>query len=136
MQADFAITILYVADLARAAVFYDSVFGFPKTVDVPVYVEYQLNAGARLGLMPQGNTTQFLGDGLGSRTPTDGCPRAEIYLRSGDVEDAVRRLEKAGAVCASPLAERDWGDRAAYFLDLDGYIIAVAQELPTSQASQ
>jgi hypothetical protein len=29
----------------------------------------------------------------------------------------------------SPLAPRDWGDRAAYFMDHDGYVIAVAQRM-------
>lgn len=50
------LTILYVADLARARAFYNAAFGFHTTVDVPVYVEYLFNAGARLGLMPQGST--------------------------------------------------------------------------------
>ena len=74
------LTILYVADLARARAFYDGAFGFRTTVDVPVYVEYRINAGARLGLMPQGNTHHFLGEKLGRKKPRDGCPRGEIYL--------------------------------------------------------
>lgn len=60
------LTILYVTDLARARAFYDAAFGFRTTVDVPVYVEYRVNAGARLGLMHQGNTRHFLGDKLGT----------------------------------------------------------------------
>jgi hypothetical protein len=59
------LTILYVADLACARTYYDAAFGFCTTVDVPVYVEYRVNAGARLGLMPQGNTRHFLGEKLG-----------------------------------------------------------------------
>lgn len=129
MPADLALTILYVADLAKAAAFYDTVFGFEKTVDVPVYVEYRLNAGARLGLMPQGNTRHFLGDTLGARKPADGCPRAELYLHVAELETVIKRLHAAGAQCTSPLAPRDWGDRAAYFMDLDGYVIAVAERL-------
>jgi uncharacterized glyoxalase superfamily protein PhnB len=129
MSAELALTILYVADLSKAAAFYDAVFGFEKTVDLPVYVEYRLNAGARLGLMPQGNTRHFLGEQLGARKPSDGCPRAELYLHVADLEAVIERLQKAGATCTSPLAPRDWGDRAAYFMDLDGYVIAVAERL-------
>jgi catechol 2,3-dioxygenase-like lactoylglutathione lyase family enzyme len=125
-SADIALTILYVAELPRATAFFDAVFGFEKTVDVPVYTEYRLNAGARLGLMPQGNSRHFLGDQLGSRRPTDGCPRAEVYLHVADLEGVVTRLHKAGATCTSPLALRAWGDRAAYFMTPDGYVIAVA----------
>lgn len=129
MRANTALTILYVSDLQRATAFYDAAFSLEKAVDVPVYVEYVLNSGARLGLMPQTNTQHFLGSSLGERVPEDGCPRAEIYLRIDDVEATMGRLKAAGAVCTSPLADRDWGDRAAYFMDGDGYVIGIAQEL-------
>jgi len=125
-EAELALTILYVADLGKAVALFDAAFGFTKSVDVPQYVEYQVNTGACLGLMPQGNSRHFLGDGLGNRKPTDGCPRGEIYLLVPDVEAAARRLQQAGATCTSPLAPRDWGDRAAYFMIPDGYVIAVA----------
>lgn len=124
-----AITILYVQDLARAAAFYDAALGGSKTVDVPVYVEYALNAGARLGLMPHASTGQFLGEDLGARRPTDGCPRAEVYLRVADLDRAVARLEATGAPCTSPRAPRGWGDEAAYYLDPDGHVVAVARPL-------
>jgi catechol 2,3-dioxygenase-like lactoylglutathione lyase family enzyme len=132
-----ALTILYVADLPRAARFYDAAFGWEKSVDVPVYVEYRLNEGARLGLMPQENTGHFLGEALGARRPValaeGGCPRAELYLRLDGPDElgrAVARLESTGAPCPSPRAPRGWGDEAAYFLDPDGYVVAVARPLP------
>ena len=127
METNLALTILYVADLERASAFYDAAFGFEKTVDVPVYVEYAVNSGARLGLMLQSNTNSFLGDALGGLTPTDGCPRAEVYLRVDDVEGCIARLQEVGAVCTSQLAKRDWGDRVAYYMDLDGYVVAIAE---------
>lgn len=128
IRTDLALTILYVEDLARATRFYDAAFGWLKSVDVPVYVEYRLNAGARLGLMPQGNTRHFLGDALGRLRPTDGCPRAEVYLRvgDGDLDGLIARLEAVSARCTSPRARRDWGDDVAYYLDPDGYVLAVA----------
>lgn len=128
-DVSLALTILYVQDLARAASFYDAAFGWRRSVDVPVYVEYALNAGARLGLMPQGNTRQFLGEDLGGRRPVDGCPRAEVYVHVADLDAAVERLEATGAPCTSPRAPRGWGDEAAYYLDPDGYVIAVARPL-------
>jgi catechol 2,3-dioxygenase-like lactoylglutathione lyase family enzyme len=132
MAAELALTILYVADLAKAAAFYDAAFGFPKNVNVPQYVEYQVNAGACLGLMPQRNTRHLVGPELGSRTPTDGCPRGEVYFLVANPEAAVDKLTAAGAKCTSTLAPRDWGDRAAYFIDLDGYVIAVAERMQAS----
>jgi predicted enzyme related to lactoylglutathione lyase len=126
MAESQVITILYVRELERSARFYDVAFHWRKTVDENVYVEYEVNPGARVGLMPQANTAHFLGAELGARRPTDGCPRAEIYVRLEDLAAAVGRLEAAAATCVSDLATRPWGDRAAYFLDPDGYVVAVA----------
>lgn len=125
--ADMFLTILYVKDLKAAAAFYDAAFAWPKSVDVPVYVEYRIKQGARLGLMPQGNTRHFLGEQLGAMQPSDGCPRGEIYVHVRNPKAAIASLEKLGATCTSPWAKRDWGDFAAYFLDLDGYVLAVAK---------
>lgn len=130
-----ALLILYVRDLAAARAFYDHVFGWQRTVDEPVYAEYLLNAGARVGLMPQTHSRHFLGDDLGARQPTDGCPRAELYVQVPDAAVTVERLQELGAPCTSPLADRDWGDRVAYFLDPDGYVLAVAQALGGAASS-
>lgn len=119
--------ILYVRDLAGARAFYDHAFGWKKTVDEAVYVEYGLNPGARVGLMPQAHSRHFVGNDLGARRPTDGCPRAELYFHVPDAEATVARLHELGARCTSRLADRDWGDRVAYFLDPDGYVLAVAE---------
>lgn len=116
------LTILYVQDLARAARFYDAAFGWEKSVDVPVDVEYRLGADARLGLMPQANTAQFLDADLGARRPTDGCPRAEVYVHVGDLDATIARMTALGARCTSSRAPRGWSDEAAYFLDRDDYV--------------
>ncbi|MCO5171548.1 MAG: VOC family protein [Planctomycetes bacterium] len=128
-RTPLALTVLLVADLPRAAAFYDAALGWAKTVDVPVYVEYRVNDGARLGLMVQGNMRQFVGDDLGARRPVDGSLRAEVYLHVDDLEAAIARLEAAGAPCVGPRAARGWGDEAAYFLDPDGYVVVVAAPL-------
>jgi lactoylglutathione lyase len=50
-------------------------------------------------------------------------------LHVADLEGVIQRLHAAGAQCTSPLANRDWGDRAAYFMTPDGYVIAVAARM-------
>jgi predicted enzyme related to lactoylglutathione lyase len=90
------LTILYVRDLDKAKAFYDGVFAWSALVDLPNYVEYQVCDGARLGLMPQANAAGLLGE-LGRLTPTDGCPRAEIYVLMDDASAAVEKLSSAGA---------------------------------------
>jgi predicted enzyme related to lactoylglutathione lyase len=121
------LTILYVADLGRATNFYDRAFRWPKTVDEPVYVEYGITGGARLGLMPQANTKGFLPPELAEKRPVDGCPRAEIYVTVDNFLECTERLHSLGAICTSEEQLRDWGDRVAYFLDRDGYVVAVAE---------
>jgi hypothetical protein len=121
------LTILFVSEIQASKRIFDGVFGWVKSVDEPVYVEYELGAGTRLGLMFQANTRHFLGDALGSRTFEDACPRAEIYLQFEDAETIIERLGQLGIECVSPLAERGWGDRVAYFQIPDGYILAIAE---------
>jgi predicted enzyme related to lactoylglutathione lyase len=49
-----------------------------------------------------------------------------LYLRVDDAGEAARRLEAAGGRPLSPLAQRSWGDDAAWFADPDGNVVAVA----------
>jgi uncharacterized glyoxalase superfamily protein PhnB len=44
-------------------------------------------------------------------------------------EEYHQRALNLGAQNLSDLAERDWGDRVAYCLDPDGYILAFAVNL-------
>ncbi len=39
----------------------------------------------------------------------------------------MERVRAAGGREVSPLASRPWGDRAAYFADPDGHVLAVAE---------
>ncbi len=49
-SARLSLVILAVHDVARMARFYEEAFGWPIAVDVPVYREYALPEGMRLGL--------------------------------------------------------------------------------------
>lgn len=133
MRPTLFLTILYVSDLGRSVAFYDSVFGWSKSVDVPVYAEYEVGSGSRLGLMLKENAARFLEPKVAAAVASDTEPRAEIYLQFDNVSEIVGRLDHCGSRCASPLTPRDWGDDVAYYLDPDGYIVAVAQ--PSDQAA-
>ena len=50
MTARHVLTILAVSDLERSKRFYAEAFGWPRSVQVPVYVEHELPGGMRLGL--------------------------------------------------------------------------------------
>lgn len=119
------LVILAVDDVPRAAGFYREAFGWPQTVDVPVYAELGLPHGLRLGLYRRDgferNATQPpLRAAPGQLTAT------ELYVSVDDLDAAQARLLACGARRLSALAPRDWGDDAAYFADLDGNVVVVA----------
>jgi len=124
---DSALFILYVADQERSARFYRSVLAREPALDVPGMTEFELNEGARLGLMPEAGIRRLLGPALPDPASAAGAPRAELYLRVADPEAHHRRALLAGARELSPLAPRAWGDRAAYALDLDGHVLAFSE---------
>ena len=119
--------ILYVADQPSSAVFYARVLGNPPSLDVPGMTEFTLAAGAVLGLMPENGIRRLLGERLPDPAGARGTPRAELYLHVGDPAAHHARALAAGARELAPLARRDWGDDAAYSLDLDGHVIAFAR---------
>lgn len=124
--------ILYVEDQARARTFYQEVFGFAPTLDVPGMSEFNLCEGATLGLMPISGIKRLLGPSLPDPDLAAGIPRTEVYLTVPDPEAHHARALAAGARELSPLLPRDWGDEAAYSLDLDGHVLVFARTLPSS----
>lgn len=123
MQAHF---ILYVADQAASARFYAAVLGAEPVLDVPGMTEFRLG-GAVLGLMPVAGIRRLLGEALPDPAAAVGIPRAELYLRVEDPAASHRRALAAGARELSPLGDRDWGDEAAYSLDLDDHVLVFAR---------
>ena len=123
MQVIFA-----VSDAQRAAAFYEAVFGWPRNtrIDYANYVELHPDAGGTLGLYERPGFAGEVGAEPVEVPPTQVSP-AYLYVRVDDVEAAAARLEEAGAQPLSGLADRSWGERAAWFADPDRNLIAVAQ---------
>lgn len=130
ISARHILTILAVADLHRAIAFYDRAFAWTAAVDVPVYREYLLPGGMRLGLYQREGFARNTG-ALPTVTPAGAITATELYLRVDDLPAAVDALEAAGARLLSPAAPRDWGDEAAYFADPDGNVLVVARPVGT-----
>ena len=121
------IVILAVDDLTRAVDLYRRAFDWPVLVSTPVYVE--LDAGSiHVGLYDRVGFGRNIGAEPALATP-EVPSRTELYVRVDDLPAAIKRLEAAGARCVNPVQERAWGDEAAYFLDTEGNVIAVARPL-------
>ena len=123
------LTILAVDDLKRSTTFYEEAFGWPRKVDVPVYVEFELPDGRGLGLYDREAFKSNTGVDS-SRVPADLTTSTELYFRVRDLQAAVDRLQAAGGRLLSAPARRDWGDAAAYFKDPNGNVLVVAVPVP------
>ncbi len=123
------LVLLAVDDLPRAAAFYDAAFGWEIGVDLSVYREYRLPGSTGVSLYARSGFAFNTGI-TPSSVPEGATTSSELYLSVDDLDAACARLKAAGARELSPPADRSWGDRAAYFADPDGNVIAVAVELP------
>lgn len=124
--ARLGLVILAVGDLPRASSFYRAVFGWTIVVDTPVYREFELPAGMRLGLYERGAFARTVGTAPTGRS-AGSIATTELYLFPEDLEATAGRLVEAGGRQLRPLAPRDWGDDVAYFADPDGNVIALAR---------
>ncbi|MBV6395409.1 MAG: hypothetical protein HFACDABA_00985 [Anaerolineales bacterium] len=120
--------ILYVQDQIRSAEFYSRVLDCAPTLNVPGMTEFTLSESCVLGIMPEAGIKRLLGDALPDPVRANGIPRSEIYLRVEDASAFHVRALSAGATELSALAGRDWGDRVAYCLNLDGHVLAFAEQ--------
>jgi len=116
--------ILYVRDQTASRVFYENVLRQPPALDVPGMTEFTIQPDTVIGLMPEQGIARLLGLDVGALSR--GSIRGEIYLVVTSPEVYHQRALAAGAKELSALAPRDWGDRVAYSLDPDGYVLAFA----------
>ena len=124
-----ALTILAVADVARAARFYAAAFGWKQTFDgSPHYAEFMLGNGTGIGLYVHRGFAGQVGADV-AELPPGTVTGTELYVRVDDLDSAIAALVAAGARPLSPRARRVWGEEAAYFADPDGHVVAVAKVL-------
>lgn len=120
--------IFYVEDQQLSTNFYTALLNHTPELNVPGMTEFHLSATAILGLMPARGIKNLLGDKIEQPQKKSGQPRAELYLLVNDIENYINRAITLGAKKLDELKERNWGHRAIYFEDPDGYIIAFAEE--------
>lgn len=130
------LTILAVEALDTAKDFYERAFGWHRTIEVPVYVEYALPGGARLGLYQRDGYATNTGEAP-AMVPTGAIGPTELYFypeTPDALEAAIDRVESAGARRLSPLSPRPWGDEVAYFADPMGNVLALGRPIADDDA--
>lgn len=122
-------TILYVTNQQASAEFYERIFRKKADLNVAGMTEFRFSDYCKLGLMPSTGIVKILADKTPHPDKGNGIPRCELYFYVDNVRLEYDNAIKAGAILISAIEDRDWGDRACYFADLDGHIIAFAEKL-------
>lgn len=122
-------TILFVDNQERSSLFYQNIFRQAPDLNVPGMTEFNLSDHCKLGLMPNNGIARILANQLPHPQDGNGIPRCELYLYVEDIQLEFENAINSGAKLISPIIERNWGDRACYFADPDGHVIAFAERI-------
>ncbi len=120
--------ILYVKDQQSSAIFYEQLFQIQPSLNVPGMTEFMLFDNVKLGLMPENGIANLLVPHMPHPSDGNGIPRCEMYLKVENAAVYMQRGIDLGGKLINPLQNRDWGDTVGYIADMDGHIIAFAQE--------
>ncbi len=123
--------IIYVADQRKSKDFYEQLLQIKPSLDVPGMTEFQLSDSVKLGLMPENGIAKIITPKLPHPSTASGIPRCELYLKVENPEQYLQRGIQFGGKEISKLQNRDWGDKVGYISDLDGHIIAFAENRMT-----
>lgn len=118
--------IFYVKDQEKSTEFYSTLLEKIPVLNVPGMTEFEINDGVIFGLMPSTGIEKLLGDRIISPSKNT-APKAELYLIVDDADSYLKKALSIGARQLSEMELRDWGHKAAYFIDLDDYIVALAE---------
>lgn len=119
-------TILYVEDQEISTGFYTKVLRQTPGLNVPGMTEFRLAENFTLGLMPNSSIAKILNGKTPPPQSGTGIPRCELYLYVDNIDEELTNIIQNDIEFISGLEDRSWGDRAFYFADPDGHIIAFA----------
>lgn len=120
--------ILYVKNQEESKWFYEKLFRFKPTLDVPGMTEFHLTNNVTLGLMPEDGIVRILENKIQNPKEAKGVPRSELYLFVDEPDEYYTRVINAGGTGISKTERRNWGDYVAYCSDIDGHILAFAKK--------
>ncbi|HQU26706.1 MAG TPA: VOC family protein [Acidimicrobiales bacterium] len=116
-----AVTMLYVADVARARDFYRDVLGREPTMDAGSYAEFAWG-NVVLGLRARDNALRQFAERV---APSSGRVDQQITVEVDDPDALLARARAHGAELVQPPTDQPWGMRSAAFLDPDGHLVEV-----------
>jgi uncharacterized glyoxalase superfamily protein PhnB len=106
--------VLVYPDVRAAVAFLEAAFGFTETVRIGDAHRSQMRVGTDAAVV--------VADDGGDRSPaTPGVVTHEVKLRVDDVDEAVARARRAGAVVVQEPVTHVYGERAGVVEDLGGH---------------
>ena len=127
----FAYTILYVRDVGRSLVFYESAFGLPRRFLHESGMYGELDTGATTLAFASHEVAQSnLPDGFQPSDPARPPTASEVAFATADVPAAFERAVRAGAAGVAKPKTKPWGQTVAYVRDLDGHLVELCTPLP------
>lgn len=120
--------IIFVKNQEKSRAFYEKIFGFKPTLDVPGMTEFKLFDHVTLGIMPEEGIMRILENKIQDPKNANGVPRSELYLYVDDPDEYYFKLVNAGGTGISKMKLRNWGDYVSYGSDIDGHILAFAKK--------
>ncbi|SPF78399.1 VOC family protein [Pseudoprimorskyibacter insulae] len=123
MDQRISLVTLGVADMDRAAAFYDAL-GWVRVESPDGVIAYDL-IGQTLGLYPIAKLAEDLG--LPAAALGHGAATYAYNVREqGDVAAVLAKAEAAGAKILKPAQDVFWGGHHGFFADPDGHIWEIA----------
>ena len=119
--------ILFVRNQEESKRFYEKLLDIKPVIHVPGMTEFKLAEHVKLGLMPEDGIAKIISNTLPHPKHGNGIPRCELYLKVNTPLEYIKRGIKLGGKPISEFQSRNWGDHAGYIADLDGNVIAFAQ---------
>lgn len=120
----FGYTILYVEDVTKSIVFYESAFGFKRKFVTPENDYGELETGqTTIAFASTELARSNLKEGFTESNLANKPFATELGLITDDVKGTVERAEKNGAVVVEAAKEKPWGQTVAYIRDIDGFLI-------------
>jgi len=120
--------IIYVSDQNKSTRFYSNIFQIKPILNVPGMTEFQLSESTKFGIMPEEGISKLLQNKTPHPSKGQGIPRCELYLKVTNAQQYIERALKFGGKEISKLQKRNWGDKVGYISDIDGHIIAFAEQ--------